>query len=808
MIPLDRLQSVTRSPHLPLALLLLALSTVFLFGGDRGSFYRPHRHSWTSSQHLTIAVNISPEHGFQRFVRRIMDEDGAVRYAPYNRFPIGGYLSMKLATLPASGDLSAQILFARILMLLFFAAAAVLAYLSLCRLVSNRWIALTATLLSFSSFYLLYYNDMTANEGMPDFFVVMLAFHGMVVFVQEGRFRQLLVKACIALLLGWHVFALLAPFVILGLASDLLRARSAAASLQPSTVLHRGKRMAIALLRSRYLLLGIVALGFGLAILTFNFAMEYIALDGQTPLTELPSFQSMLNRTSVNQGAVRASWPWAPFLEVQFLRIFLMFVPYGLIGSGGILESPPWQTQFQGVLIPAANINAITVIEWLSKFQGVVLGVGLSGACLIGLMFTRQRMLFATLASFGFFWALPMRQTTVLHGFESMYYVGLPMVFFSLVLLWLRGLARGRLIPYLAAGSALLFAVSSLQMSRVTHGAESARFAQEAEQDMIVIRELTEETGVVTVLPLDGLSPTESGFGWESYKMVYYLNRSFLRFEDRSERGFSLMRERIDTDALLTPQNRQFFLYDSAGLMTAYRSMYRQISSGKPLERSNFDVYLEENRLYYLKEPCPPIDTRVSFFLHVVPKDLYDLPDDRRGHGFDNLDFRFAQRGVMFDDKCLAMVRLPHYDAASVRTGQFDDVVGEVWSVEYVNEDPSLMAEYPSIVSGEPAASGEFDLYIDGRALYYVKEPCGVEDTQPPFFLHVVPADLGDLPDDRRGHGFDNLDFGFDVRGVMFDHRCVARVFLPKHDVARITTGQYDGAERIWEVELAPDALE
>ena len=831
MTPLDRLQSATRSPHLPLALLLLALSTVFLFGGDRGSFYRPHRHSWTSAQHLTIAVNISPEHGFQRFVRRIMDEDGAVRYAPYNRFPIGGYLSMKLATLPASGDLSAQILFARILMLLFFTAAAVLAYLSLCRLVSNRWIALTATLLSFSSFYLLYYNDMTANEGMPDLFGVMLVFHGMVVFVQEGRFRQLLVKTCIALLLGWHVFALLLPFVILGLASDLLRARSAAASLQPSTVFHRGKRMAIALLRSRYLLLGIVALGFGLAILTFNFAMEYIALDGQTPLTELPSFQSMLKRTStgldagvvqaswprksapipfypVNAGVLYATWPWGAFFEVQFLRIFLMFVPYGLIGGGGILESPPWQTQFQGVVIPAANINAITVIEWLSKFQGVVLGVGLSGACLIGLMFTRQRMLFATLASFGFFWALPMRQTTVLHGFESMYYVGLPMVFFSLVLLRLRGLARGRLIPYLAAGSALLFAVSSFQMSRVAHGAESARFAQEAEQDMIVIRELTEETGVVTVLPLDGLSPTESGFGWESYKMVYYLNRSFLRFEDRSEQGFSLMRERIDTDALLTPQNRQFFLYDSAGLMTAYRSMYRSISSGKPLERSNFDVYLEENRLYYLKEPCPPIDTRVSFFLHVVPIDLYDLPDDRRGHGFDNLDFRFAQRGVMFDGKCLAMVRLPHYDAASVRTGQFDDVVGEVWSVEYVNEDASLMAEYSSIVSGELAASAEFDLYIDGRALYYVKEPCGVEDTQPHFFLHVVPADLGDLRDDRRGHGFDNLDFGFDVRGVMSDGRCIARVFLPKHDVARITTGQYDGAERIWEVNLAPDALE
>ena len=206
--------------------------------------------------------------------------------------------------------------------------------------------------------------------------------------------------------------------------------------------------------------------------------------------------------------------------------------------------------------------------------------------------------------------------------------------------------------------------------------------------------------------------------------------------------------------------------------------------------------------MYYLKEPCVLADTQTPFFLHVIPIDVYDLPDDGRGAGFDNLDFGFTQRGVMFDGKCLAAVELPGYDAVSVRTGQFDVDDGEVWSVEHVDEDPSLISEYQSIVSGDLAARAEFDLYIDGRALYYVKEPCGAEDTQPSFFLHVVPADLGDLSGGRREHGFDNLDFGFDVRGVMFDGRCVARVLLPPHAVVQITTGQYDGAEHIWEVEL------
>ena len=214
-----------RRPFLPLGLLLLALSTVFVFGGDRGHFYRPGHHDWVSSEHLAIAVNLSPEHGFLMFHRQ--DTAG---YKPYNRFPMGGYALLKLATLPFGEDLSAAIHAARMLMLLFFAAAAVLAYLAMLRLIdstSNRWIALTVTLLVFSSPYSLYYNDMIHPKTAMDLFGTMLTFHGMVVFVQEGRFRQLLVKTCVSLLLGWHVFALLLAFIALGVVSALVRVRSA-----------------------------------------------------------------------------------------------------------------------------------------------------------------------------------------------------------------------------------------------------------------------------------------------------------------------------------------------------------------------------------------------------------------------------------------------------------------------------------------------------------------------------------------------------------------------------------------------------
>ena len=221
-----RLQFFTRPAALPLVLLLLAMATVFLLGNDRGHFYRDELHDWNSSQSLAFAENLSFQHGLLVFHYQSLDKDGN-RYYPllYNRFPKGGYALIKLAILPFGDNLAAKIYAARVLMLLLFAAAAALAYLSLARLTGSGWVGLAATALAFSSYYILYYSDKISNEATIDLFAVMLAFHGMVVFAQEGRFRQLLVKTVLALLLGWHVYAFLLPFIVFGLASQLIRSR-------------------------------------------------------------------------------------------------------------------------------------------------------------------------------------------------------------------------------------------------------------------------------------------------------------------------------------------------------------------------------------------------------------------------------------------------------------------------------------------------------------------------------------------------------------------------------------------------------
>ena len=73
-----------RPASAPLALLLAALSTVFLFGNDRGHFYRPGHHDRVyrvSAEHMAVAVNLSPAHHFL-MVRHL----GEVSDNPVRRF--------------------------------------------------------------------------------------------------------------------------------------------------------------------------------------------------------------------------------------------------------------------------------------------------------------------------------------------------------------------------------------------------------------------------------------------------------------------------------------------------------------------------------------------------------------------------------------------------------------------------------------------------------------------------------------------------------------------------------------------------
>ena len=93
--------------------------------------------------------------------------------------------------------------------------------------------------------------------------------------------------------------------------------------------------------------------------------------------------------------------------------------------------------------------------------------------------------------------------------------------------------------------------------------------------------------------------------------------------------------------------------------------------------------------------------------------------------------------------------------------------------------------------AGEPVVRAHWvrahwDVYRTGRELIYVKQPCTPADTQAKFILHVIPADLADLPADRQRYGSDNFDFYFDRRGFRVGDQCMATVHLPGYPIDRI----------------------
>ena len=122
-----------------------------------------------------------------------------------------------------------------------------------------------------------------------------------------------------------------------------------------------------------------------------------------------------------------------------------------------------------------------------------------------------------------------------------------------------------------------------------------------------------------------------------------------------------------------------------AAVMTADEYLANRVGKRLPAIRSGFDVYIVENRLVYVKEPCEQEDVEAPFFLHVEPNVPDDLPDHRRRHGFDNLDFEWAGPGTMIGGMCLAEVPLPEYGIAAITTGQYvvtEDGFLRIWEGE------------------------------------------------------------------------------------------------------------------------------
>lgn len=667
---------------LPLILLLIGVSTVFFFTNGRGHFYRQ---ASVSSHQLSIVNNFSLATHFIQFEHESLDEFGNLNYSLYGRFPPGGYALIKLATFVFDNNLSTQIYAARILMLMFFAGTLVLAYWSLCRLTSSKWAALSATALAFSSGYFLYYNDLIATEFGIDLFGCMLVFHGMIIFVLESRFRQLVVKSCIALLLGWHVLAVLMPFIVLGLFKEIwfigsVRIRDYKGAFKRFlTKIRMGVAAAVT---GHYMILGIIVAGFSILVLVSNIGHQYYYLnienDLKAKLFDLPVFESATKRLGGGTEVVLERVQWVPFLKDQFIKIGVMSIPFALPGYSSV---PSWWK----------GNHLISISELQNLFTGIIV----VSVCVVVGFFARYRLLTMTAVLSGFCWAIPWRHNVAFHHWEALYYVGLPLVLFALLFTLIRKLSNELFIGSISVVTVLIFGFSSFQMSSVRDNSRfSADFHQTMIDDFNNIRHFTKNSSVL--VPVDPAISEVTKFDGAGHGLFHYLSGSTIAFDRlgcnegdiKYEYNVDFVPDEIDfviqtrrdMPGLLTPNNHMIYLYDQ---YVYERAIDRFIEDNEPAyDYNGLNGYLTgDRRLFYIADRCS-ISNRLlnsQFFLEITPVLISDLPAQRRPYGYDRLDFYYDEHNVLDTKRFILALKLPDYDIASIRAGHLTSDGDLIW---------------------------------------------------------------------------------------------------------------------------------
>ena len=388
-----------------------------------------------SSHGLTLAAHLSPERHLLMYNRIVVDSAGVDHYEAYNRFSVVPFLLIRGAMELGGDDLFAQVTAARKLMLLFWLGAMFCAYLAFKRLGRSSLVALTVVMLAFSTPFFLRYNDMVFND-VPALFGCMLLFHGLVVHWQENRPRQLLVKALVAVALGWQAYAMLFPAVAL---------------LQ-----WKNRRT------KENLLLAGAPLLLGVALLAFNLANECIAT--QTPLSETSTAKSISFRHGNAPDSSYASYAYAldqrAFAKEQLYRI-------------GVSATPAILQQVLALLNKSLVPFSGKWLIWKTTAVHGILALAVV-ACALALAARRKEAFppFCLLA-LALCWTLPMKHFTAFHDFQAIFLVGVPLILFDFLLGFLP--SKSKIHPILATIFLASFVVAAVQIceDKISTQAES-----------------------------------------------------------------------------------------------------------------------------------------------------------------------------------------------------------------------------------------------------------------------------------------------------------------------------------------------
>jgi hypothetical protein len=479
---------------LPLLLVACAGMSLLLFQNQKDGFETGH-HGFLSSHGMTLAKNLimGDQPLFMFMEERV--EDGVRSYSPYNRFPVFPFFLLGLAIYPFEPHLALQIYVGRQVMNLFFFLAIIVMFKLLGELVKDKFLALSITLLSFSSYTMLFYKDMIFND-IPALFGFMLALYG-VVLAQKIKLKawQIAFFSLVPVAMGWQPYSILVvwflvDFVVLAMMTRTpsIRERMMTFMKQPS------------------FRITILAVLWGSLILGLQLLNEWRVVGGS--FATVSSLRSMFWRLGLANPETylpyQAQLRWDNFLVDQAGRFVRMLIPFG-----GFLDLKLSEYLSTVALVFIAAIVMISSSKYFKDW-------GITYKIPVVFVFS------------GLLWALLMRDFVAFHDFQSIFYIGFVAMWYMILSFHI----HPRILKTAAIVVFLLFIMSVYRMS-VEQGAISQVVNEVTSEFQNIYDKLPENSRIY----VDG-NRQQIGIGFHA--VDFYLAGSYSTTLEEADYGVSL----------------------------------------------------------------------------------------------------------------------------------------------------------------------------------------------------------------------------------------------------------------------------
>lgn len=493
------------------AILIAAITTIRLqnriVGWEPGyDDLQPKHHGWVSSHTLAIISHASLENNFVGYALAFKEYQNHVDYQYFDRYPIF-FSALFHQALSLVKNLSAKIYAAKQVMNLIYLSTMMAAFFLIDKLISHKLLSLTIVLLAFSNPFLLYYKDMV-HFDQPALFGIFILMLTIAFYKLDGLRAPLYAATLLTVGLGRGYASYAVMILWLTIESILiLKASNTSVAQKIRNIIQHDSFL--------ILIIGIV---WGAGLLSYNVFIE--AHKRQVPISQTSILNSAEKRLSLDDQFNQENAHiinWSSFTKEQVNRIVKWSFPIHDVNFG-------------------------------SKRNGLLLGfMFLAMFFFIRKQKPEKRIIYLLMILSGFVWLIPLRNLSAFHDYTTMYYIGIPLVFFLSVFTFLN--PSKETTYYILAGSLIVYVVAIGQVKEL-HEERAGKASQYTYDFMRILDEMDGEGKNIFMKGNVPYAPFAPGF----YLSDHYL--SSLELAD-----YVIARDSEYLPNTLTPTNDKIFLF-------------------------------------------------------------------------------------------------------------------------------------------------------------------------------------------------------------------------------------------------------